>query len=200
MPLKAVKVRTVLEGTTALMCHNVQLADPMNDWTRKIARLTSKRKMSDEDRVEKSRLEFLGGLYLHEGHVIVPVMNIKRCLKEAAKANRLGRHIDRALNPADPEAIANGVPLKFPHSSSTPMELWEIPGYRDTTMVASPGRVPRTRPQFSKWGVAADWFLYVNLLSVEDLRSIGEYAGLIEGLGDNRINGQGRFSFTLEEL
>lgn len=200
MALKYVKIRTRLTGVTELNMHNIQLADPDNEWTRRIARLTSKRKMTEEDRAEKARLEFLGGLYVYDNHVIVPQPNVKRALKEGAKANRLGRHIDRALNPADPEAYLTGLPLEFEHAHLTPTELWELPQYHDTTIVASPGRVPRTRPRFSTWAVSADWLLYFSLLSVEDLRGIGEYCGLIEGLGDNRVNGAGRFEFTLEEL
>jgi hypothetical protein len=200
MALNAVKVTTRLEGITELNQHNIQLADPDGHWTQQIAKLTGKRKMSEEDRREKARLEFLGGLYVDQERVIIPQPNLKRCLKEAAKAQRLGRHIDRALNPADPEAYMRGLPLEFPDSNLGPDELWKLPQYHDTTIVASPGRVPRTRPRFTQWAVTADWLLFVNLLSVSDLRDIGEYAGLIEGLGDNRVNGAGRFKFTLTEL
>lgn len=200
MALKLVKIRTHLTGVTELNMHNIQLANPDGEWTKRIARLTGKRKMTEEDRREKARLEFFGGLYVHQNRVIVPQANIKRCLKEAAKANRLGRHIDRALNPADPEAYMAGLPLVFPHSRLTPEELWELPQYWDTTIVASPGRVPRTRPRFTEWALTADWLLFSSLLAAEDLRNIGEYAGLIEGLGDNRVNGAGRFTFSLEEV
>lgn len=200
MTLKYVKIRTRLVGVTELNMHNIQLADPDNQWTRNIAKLTGKRKMSEEDRREKARLEFLGGLYVHDERVIVPQTNLKRCFKEAAKANRLGRHIDRALNPLDPIAYMKGLPLEFADSSLTSTELWETGRYHDTTIVASPGRVPRTRPRFTNWSVSADWLLYNSLLSVEELQGIGEYAGLIEGLGDNRVNGAGRFDFTLEEI
>src|SRR5438034_496029 len=138
MALKAIKIRTRLVGTTELNLHNIQLADPSNRWTKEIAKLTGKHKMTEEDREEKARLEFLGGLYLSENRVVIPVQNVKRCLKEAAKAQRLGRHIDRALNPADPDQIAQGLPLEFPDSDKTPEELWAMPQYHDTTIVASP--------------------------------------------------------------
>jgi hypothetical protein len=200
MALKAVKIRTQLVGITELNMHNIQLADPDNYWTRQIAKLTSKRKMSEEDRREKARLEFLGGLYTHDDRVVVPQANVKRCFKEAAKANRLGRNIDRAVNYADPEQAVAGLPLEFEHKNLSPDELWAMPQYHDTTIVASPGRVPRTRPRFIKWALSADWLLFTNLLSVEDLKEIGEYAGLIEGLGDNRVNGAGRFNFIMTEL
>lgn len=201
MALKAVKIRTRLIGTTELMMHNVQLADPMNHWTRQIAKLTSKRKMTDEDRQEKARLEFLGGLYLNpDGRVVVPQTNVRRCFKETAKATRQGRNIDRALNIADPEVLADGLPLVFPQDNLSAEELWALPQYHDTTIVASPGRVPRTRPRFHPWGLTADWLLFPSMLSVEDLRTIVDQAGLIEGLGDNRVNGAGRFKGELEEL
>lgn len=200
--MKTVKVRTRLEGITPLCMHNVQLADPSNYWTKEIAKLTSKRKMTEEDRENKARLEFLGGLYTAEqesrARVVVPQTNIKRCLKEAAKVQRLGRNIDRAVNFADPLAVNR--PLIFADSDKDPSELWASGKYHDTTIVASPGRVPRTRPLFTAWAVSADWLIFPELLNLDDFKSITEFAGLIEGLGDNRVNGAGRFSATVEEL
>lgn len=200
MAMTTIKVRTRLIGTTELMMHNVQLADPLNEYTQRIAKLTSKRKMTDEDRQEKAHQEFLGGLYTYKGRVVVPQTNLKRCFKEAAKVNRLGRNIDRALNYADPAAAAQGLPLAFPDERLTAEELWQIGKYRDTTIVASPGRVPRTRPRFPVWALTADWLVFPSLLNFEDLQSIVEFAGLIEGLGDNRVNGAGRFTAEVTEL
>jgi hypothetical protein len=198
MALRSIRVRTTLVGSTELLMHNIQLADPMNEWTRRIAKLTGKRKMTEDDHREKARLEFLGSLYLENDRVVMPQANLKRCFKEAAKATRQGRHIDRALNFADPLAMA--LPLAFDDNQKTADELWLIDRYHDTTIVASPGRVPRTRPRFHPWGVTADWQLYPSLLSLEDFRAITEAAGLIEGLGDNRVNGMGRFICKLEEI
>src|SRR5438128_2426520 len=62
----AVKVRTRLIGTTQYAQHNVQLADPDNHWAREIAAITKKRTKTEEDRQAIQRLEFLGGLYVHE--------------------------------------------------------------------------------------------------------------------------------------
>lgn len=196
--MKTVKIRTKLTGVTDLMMHNVQLADPSNEWTKKIARLTSKRKMSEEDRDNKARLEFLGSLYVSENRVVVPQANLRRCFKEAAKVQRLGRNIDRALHGADP--AMSYLPLVFNGSDLTPEELWKSGKYHDTTIVASPGRVPRTRPVFFPWSLSADWLVFPDLLNIDDLRAIVEFAGSIEGLGDNRVNGHGRFKGTLEEI
>jgi hypothetical protein len=198
--LTSVKIRTRLVGVTELNMHNIRLANPDDEWTRKIAALTGKRKMSEEDRREKARLEFLGGLYIHESHVIVPQPNLKRAFKEGAKSIRMGRNIDRALHPADALAYMEGLPLEFPDSGMAPDELWETRRYSDTTIVASPGRVPRTRPRFTEWALTADWTLYISLVSVADFRTIAEYTALVEGLGDNRINGSGRFQVTVEEM
>ncbi len=44
------RVSINLLGTTPLLVHNVQLADPDNTFTKEIAAITSKRKKTPEDR------------------------------------------------------------------------------------------------------------------------------------------------------
>lgn len=200
MALTAVTVRTSLIGLTPLKMHNVQLADPDNMWAEKIAKITSKRKKTEEDRREIARLEFLGGLYVHDNRVVYPQANIKRCFKEAAKATRQGKTIDRALNFADP-VIAPRLPLVFNGENMTPEELYNAGGYHDTTIVAvKTSKLPRCRPSILPWGITCEWLVFPNLMGVDELQAIAEAAGLIEGLGDNRVNGDGRFRVEVKEL
>jgi hypothetical protein len=200
-----VKVRTRLIGSTPLMMHNVQLADPDNHWTKEIAKITKKRVKTEEDRREIARLEFLGGLYVHENRIVIPKMNVRRCFQEAAKATRKGKDIVRAVNLAQP-AEANAT-LAFPDEGKNPDQLYALVGadgvtplYRDVTMVTVRGRTPRTRPVFKTWGLTVEWLLLTNLLDYEEFAEIVKVSGLIEGLGDNRVNGAGRFTVDIDQL
>lgn len=194
----AVKVRTRLIGQTQYAQHNVQLADPDNYWAREIAKITKKRTKTEEDRQAIQRLEFLGGLYVHENKVVVPKMNIRRCFQEAAKATRKGKDIVRALNMAD--ALEPYAVLAFPDQDKGPEELLALGKYKDVTIVAVRGRTPRARPAFQQWAVSADWLLLTNLLDLDEFEEIVHTAGIVEGLGDNRVNGWGRFAAEVIKL
>jgi hypothetical protein len=197
----ALPVRTRLIGTTPYAQHNVQLADPDNDWARAISKVTAKRKKTEEDRQEIKRLEFFGGLYVADGRVVVPKANVRRAFQEAAKATRKGRDIVRALNNADPGS-PNAV-LAFPDDQVPPDELYGEKlrdKYAEMTIVAIRGRTPRCRPTFPSWGLTVDWLLLTNLLDYEEFKEIAELSGIIEGLGDNRVNGYGRFTCEVSRI
>lgn len=195
-----VKVRTTLTGTTPYMQHNVQLADADNVWTKQIAKITAKKnRKTEEDRKELARLEFLGGLYIHEGNVVVPKMNVRKCYQEAAKATRKGKDVTRAVNVTDPEQP--NAELVFTDQGKTPEQLFTMDRYRDMTIVGvGASRTPRCRARFDPWGLTVDWLVITNLMDFEQFEDIVKTAGLVEGLGDNRINGYGRFTATVTPL
>lgn len=196
-----IKVRTVLVGTTAYLQHNEQLADPDNHYARQISALTSKRSKTEDDRKEIERLEWMGGLYTHEGRIVVPKNNLRGCFRDTAKVIRQGKNISRALSAADPVELS--VPLVFPDDSKTIEEVRQTGDgskYRDKRMVKVTGRMPRVRPYFAAWSVTAEWLLLTSVVDFDVFRQIVRQAGVIEGLGDNRINGMGRFTATVTEL
>jgi hypothetical protein len=56
------------------------------------------------------------------------------------------------------------------------------------------------RPRFFPWYLEAYAILNTNLIDIDKLRDIADYAGEIEGLGDNRINGFGKFKAEIFEV
>ena len=52
-----------IDGTAPFIMHNSRLADKLDPITRQKAVVAAKRKKTDEDDLEISRLEWLGGLY-----------------------------------------------------------------------------------------------------------------------------------------
>ena len=190
------RIRLTLTGTTPLVMHNVQLSDPDNQWTRAIQTITSKRKKTEDDRREIARLEWFGGLYVGaagEGPVI-PTRNIRRCCNEAAKVRRMGRDVLRAL-----VATSLDVPLRYDGPRDLE-ELFARAQHVYTDMVRVTGMVQRTRPIFPQWSLAADFELVTETLDLDRFVSLAELAGVVEGLGDNRVNGYGRFTAKVAQL
>lgn len=189
------RVETVLTGTSALVMKNPQLADPDNEFVKQIAHIVAKgAKMTEVDRQEKSKLQFLGALYVHDGRPYLPTSNLRRCFIAAATIRRLGKGVERALIP-----VSQRAELDYPGPRDI-TALWEDPAYRYVTMVnGNPSRgkksmLPSTRPWFPKWTVVAEWELVEDALDYDNLVDVVEVAGRIEGLGDNRRNGFGRFT------
>jgi len=193
-----ITVRTVLTGTTALLMHNERLADPDNEWTQRIAAITGKgTKQTAVDRAEKARLEFLGGLYTDGGKVVVPKANILKCIAEGSIGvlRNYKSTIFRAVSNPDPAQL--GVQLVFPGVHKPPEELAGEPKYLDRSTVRNSGptggRVVRVRPRFDPWGLSVDWTLITSVLDYDKFAKFVKAAGRIEGLGDKRIKGYGRF-------
>lgn len=192
------QVRLALTGTSPLLVHNVQLADPDNKWAKEMASIAAKRSnKTEEDRAALARLEWFGGLYLApdiEGPVI-PTANVKRCLNEAAKSKRWGRDVLRSIHPRD---LFSPIIYDGPRD---PVALYKREEFVDRRVVAiGRQRVVRVRPVFHPWALVLDVELIEDLMDFDQLVEIGQMAGTIEGLGDNRINGFGRFTFNAERL
>lgn len=179
-----------LTGTTPLLCHNIRLADPDDAVTRAIAEITAKRKKTEEDRKEIARLEWFGGLYAVDdiSGPALPTGNLRKCLIQAAKLSRQGTAVQRALHFRE---------LYVPLHHDGPRDidaLSRTPAFVNRASVGvGQNRVIRVRPQFPRWSIVASAELLDDVMDIADLRLIVERAGLVEGLGDNRVNGYGRF-------
>lgn len=183
-------IRIEVTGTTALLCHNIALADPDNTFTREIAAITGKRKKTEDDRRAIERLEWYGGLYIQEGFPgpVLPTGNIRKCLIQAAKISKQGLMVQRALHFSE-------LYVPITHDGPTDIdELFANKAYHNRAAVGIGGkRTMRVRPQFPRWAVVADAMLLDDVMDVDDLRRVMERAGAAEGLGDGRALGFGRF-------
>jgi hypothetical protein len=180
--------RIELTGSTPLLAHNARLADPDDEFVKAIAELTGKRKKTEDDRRAVAKLEWHGGLYVNGAGPVWPTANIRRCLVEAAKVTKQGKQVGRALAFADVD-----VPIAYEGPRELD-QLYERPEFHHRASVRiGSSRTMRTRPCFPRWALAADFTLVTEALDPDDLERVIERAGVIEGLGDNRINGYGRF-------
>lgn len=178
-----------MKGTTPLLMHNEQLADPNNKFAKAIAVLTAKKTKTEADQLAVQKLEFMGGLYVGKVGVMIPTPNIRKCLRNAAAVRREGKLIERGL-------ITMGImENRLLYSGPTDLEkLWADETFRRLQSVRiGRGRVQRMRPQFVNWELHSEWQLVPDVLNLAALERIVKEAGVIEGLGDGRVLGNGRF-------
>lgn len=178
-----------LAGTSPLLMHNPQMVDPQFQINREIKVLTSKRKKTDEDLAQIERLEWYGGLYLENGTVVQPTSKPRKCFVETARINKMGKQVERALTFTSVNA-----PLAYDGPDDIDA-LFADDRFRSRLSVGVQGkRVMRTRPQFFPWALSLTGIYIEDAgLNYDDLARIVELGGLVTGIGDNRVNGYGRF-------
>jgi hypothetical protein len=185
-------------GITPLLMHNADLADPFNPIVKQIAELTKKTRKTEEDHNNIAKLEWFGGLYTDatgvlEG-IVMPTRNIRKCLIQTAKVTKQGTQIARALS-----FLALHVPFEYDGPKDLD-DLYAIKKYQDRRPVRVSGIVQRMRANFPVWKVVAEANLLEDLMNPDDLQRIVALAGRIEGLGDARIMGFGRFEGRVRTL
>lgn len=188
-------IRLEITGRSPMLMHNIQLVDPDNPFVREIATYTSKRKKTEDDRREIERLEWFGGLYVEDGHVVLPTGNIRKSFINAGKVTKQGTQVTRALN-----FIDLNVSLTYDGPEDIDILFKDSAFHNRAAVGVGNKRVMRVRPQFPTWAVVADAFLLEDVMDLSDLELVAKRAGLAEGIGDNRVNGYGRFDVKVVAL
>lgn len=180
-----------LYGTSPLVMHNIRLANPQDEHSKAIKQLTKKKAKTEDDAAEIERLEWYGGLYYEKqfGGVYVPTWNILRCFEEAAKVSRDGKTVMRSVVVTDMTA-----PISYDGPSDIDA-LWEDKRFRWSTVIGiqKQSKLVRMRPIFRDWSCEIQVEVLTDMLDRDQFERIVQRAGLIEGLGDARKLGYGRF-------
>ncbi len=184
------KVTLKFTGTSPLLMHNPRMVDPEFQLNRDIKVITAKRKKTDEDHRQLEMLEWYGGLYEQDGAIVQPTSKPRKCLINAGKISKQGKSVERALS-----FSALNVPLVYEGPKKID-DVFADKRFHSRLSVGIGGkRVMRVRPQFFPWGLTVDGLFIEDAgLNIDEFERICELAGLAEGIGDNRVNGYGRFS------
>jgi hypothetical protein len=177
-------------GASPLIQHNAQLADPVNEWTRALKTVTKKRLKTDDDLIEMSRLEWMGGLYYEkEIGPYVPEGCIERMLRDAAAKSRRGKDVVSGLIVTAPSRLEYVGPRD-------PKTMWASGDFLLRASVGVNGkRVIRSRPVFRNWAIQFAVDFDENVLDGRDIDGFVEVAGRLIGLMDWRPK-HGRFNIT----
>jgi hypothetical protein len=180
-------VKYHLTGEAPLLMHNGQLSDPLNEWNKRKKKITDKRKKTEADHEEIGRLEWMGGLYLHNGAPCIPREAIKATLLRAGKTLRKGEKVK-------PGIVCEAHALVLYEGPTDPKMLWEDGRFMLRTTKPQKGqRVVRTRPIFFPW--QADVVLAFNdeMLNPEEVDELMAIAGHTIGFLEERPE-YGRFT------
>lgn len=190
------KLKFRLTGVTPLLMHNGQTVDPLNTYSRKIKEISSKRKKTDQDYEDMSRLEFLAGLYLDENNqpcipgTIVEAAIIGR--GGAARMERAGKQAAAAV------FVDNDLALEY-EGEKDPNKMYDDERLRHVAKVrVQSNSIVRTRPRIPlPWSAEGELVYNENLVNEDAIIRWLEVAGEQVGLMDWRPK-FGRF--TVEVL
>lgn len=171
-----------IQGSTPIMMHSEQLANPFASLTREIKAITGKRKKTEDDLLEISRLEWLGGLYYdNDAGVHIPGYNILACIISGGKLHKLGSAIRRAVVVQE-----DMVPLKY-DGPKDPDKLFADKRFVDIRSVkVGTSKVVRCRPIFKSWAVEFSVLYDEASIQKNELDMCLRSAGAMVGLGDYR--------------
>jgi len=180
-------------GGTPLLMHNERLADPLDDYTRSIAKISKKRGKTDADHIEIGHLEFLGGLYQNGNGPCIPAGNVIRCLEDGGKMVKKGTDVLRGVVP-----LADHADLAY-DGPRNEEELWAERFWLRKTVGIQKSRTMRTRPFFAEWSASLPVEVDPSIFDPDMLADVWRRAGRYAGIGDRRRYGNGRFLGTLTE-
>lgn len=180
-------VKFTIQSVSPMLMHSDRTANPLNEYTKQLKALTSKRKKTDDDHMAISKLEFEASCYYNKNGWHIPSANFEAMLLASAKHFKLGTTIKQALLVPD-DAI-----FRFKHSKKDPVSLFDLSDYVDQrTVKVGTSKLIRTRPIFSDYECEFTCWLDTDKMDVEVLKQIVDNAGKYVGLGDYRPR-YGRF-------
>lgn len=177
-------IKFKMTGVCPLMLNCPQTVNPMNEYSKALKELTSKRSKTDEDQNEIFHLKFLASCYVNnKGQYIIPCDMIAKSFETAAKENKLGAKFQRSV------FIFNDSILKFDENGCTPEELWQ--NHSDKYVDIRPvgimkSKIVTARFIVPEWSLEGELFFDETQLNKSDVWFAMTNAGLRYGIGTYR--------------
>lgn len=182
-----VELTLTIRGTERpLLMHSSRLADPFDQYTQQIAKISRKRQKTVEDYSTLAMLETRGSAWeTDDGLLGIPNRAVWRAVQEAGTATKKGTAIKRALHFEDiivPLTIdGEKVAVKdYFHSLTNHENMFY------TTVVVNKKRTMRARAMVRNWASTHTFTLNESELDFETLRPVIYRAADLIGLGDWR--------------
>ncbi len=92
--MKILKCYVEIEGETPLLIHNGRTSNPLDEYSKKMKLITSKRKKTDEDFEKLLDIGWHASLYWNDKiGLYMPVENLQAALHKACKKHKMGNHV-----------------------------------------------------------------------------------------------------------
>jgi hypothetical protein len=179
-----------IRGTSPLIMHNGQLADPTNEHSRAISAAVKANKKTKTDATTETMMkaEYMGGLYVDESGVpCIPAEVLESAIGAGARATKEGKQAKVAVS------IIDNALLQY-KGPKTGEGLWAAgAAFRKVAGVkVGQARLMRIRPMFVDWECTFTVTLNTDIVNERDLTKFIEKAGAEVGIGDWRPK-YGRF-------
>jgi hypothetical protein len=178
-------------GVAPLLMRSARFADPLDEYSLELERLTRKRIKTMADHEQIAKVEWFGGLWTDGGRPCIPGDAVEAALVAAARTRKAGGTARAAI------LCPRNVPIE--HDGAADLNaLWSDTRFRLRASVRVNGRrTMRTRPKFEVWAAALDLHFLPTLLNRNDVLELLRIAGDRIALGDWRP----RFGrFTVEPM
>lgn len=171
-----------------ILLHSGRTADPRDEFSKKIKVISTKKKKTDADLEEMSRLEWLASIYMSGGKIVIPGNVWESALVSGAKKLRLGKQVCSAIS------VGENSTLEFDGDNLPLPELWDRDQNRLTARVRVKGScVMRTRFKAENWACDLKINYDDEQMDARQIEEILTVCGSQTGLCDWRPK-YGRFS------
>ncbi len=154
MAYQTVKLR--LQGVNEIILHNGQTADPRNKYSKLLKEISSKRKKTDSDLDQMAAIEFLAGLYVENGDIVLPDHVIEAAIIAGAKKSKSGVQAKTAV------FVKGAASLDFegkpPEITPESLQALFDGGQHHLSVGVRVGtsKVIRTRPMLKNWSATIE--------------------------------------------
>lgn len=184
-----------ITGTTTLLMHCGQTANPLNQFAKAMKRLSGKRNKTDEDHEEMARLEWWAGLYLSNAptinppsevvpadgtSVIIPAHVLDSCIREGARKSKLGKQASAGCCVDNDGAFKHDGPKDLLQLSNSARHQHQA------AVKVGTSKVIRTRPCFPIWSCDFNVTIDNTVIEADQILGALESAGKLVGIGDWR--------------
>lgn len=184
------QVTIKVTGIQPLMLHNVQTADPMNKWSKKLKEVTSQKDKNDENQLKIIEIQFYAAWYIDEdGHYVLPSDNVLMSFYSGAKEFKKGQKFIENV-----QIVEDNLIIQFDGMDKSLEQLFDGGCGKnvDTRLcgissgIGGKKKVTATRAFIDKWSVSLTILYDETQISLDDIKRAAEIAGLRKGVGTYR--------------
>lgn len=134
--------------------------------------------------------------YNNKGELVIPERWIKGAMITSCKKNRIVPHFATRKNETYTSYVESFMIVNKKEYAYNKSKIVAFSSFVGAQGKNSSTKVWRCRPMLKEWKSSYEILDPIGRMDIKELQQILEFAGLMIGIGDNRINNFGRFETT----